>query len=126
MSISVKITKPLENGYNQVDAEYSSGYKRYYKVPKNNSKIFAQEYKLQEKKLNTYTNIAYFVSVFAGVLGASLFTRKIEGWMKKFMIQFTSAISLTALTMFGMNEYSKSNHDKLMKKYDSKEIFYRA
>ena len=126
MSITTSIVKPLETGYLQVDASDKNGYTRHYKVPHKNAKVFAEEWKEQDKKLNLCSNIVFFSSIFAGVLGATYFTKNIESRMKQFLIQTASAITLTILTSIGMSKYADSEQKNLLDKHHAKEIFYKA
>ena len=126
MTITAAITKPLDNGFIQVDSTEKNGYKRYYKVPKKNADKFAAELVQQDKNLNLYSNINFFVSIFAGVLGASFFTKNIESRMKQFLIQTSSAIFLTILTTLGFGKYAQKKEENLLNENRAKEIFYRA
>jgi len=126
MAITTAVTKPLDSGFMQVDSCTKDGYKRYYKVPQENAKIFAEELKKQDKNMNLYSNITFFAAIFAGVLGATMFTKNIESKMKQFLIQTSAAIVTAALSSIGFNNYADSKKEDLMKKHRAKEIFYRA
>ena len=126
MAITTAITKPLDNGFVQVDSTEKNGYKRFYKVPQKNAKFFADKLKKQDKDLNLYSNITFFASIFAGVLGASIFTKNMESRMKQFLIQTGAAIVLAALSSLGFNKYAQSEEQKLLEQNHAKEIFYRA
>lgn len=125
MAITTAITKPLDKGFVQVNSTEKNGYKRYYKVPEKNAEIFAENLKKQDKKLNLYSNLTFFTSIFAGVLGASIFTKNIEG-MKKFFIQTGSGIIAAALSSLGFNKYAENKEKAFLKENNAKEIFYRA
>ena len=75
MSLTTAITKPLEPGFVQVEAKEKNGYVQYYKVPQKNARNFAAEYKQQDKRLSITSNVLFFGSIFAGVLGATYFTK---------------------------------------------------
>ena len=126
MSLTAKITKPLEQGYVQVDTERNNGYTRHYKVPHKHAKTFSSELIKQDKDLNLYSNIVFFTSIFTGVLGATFFTKKMDSRMKQFLIQTASAVGLASLTSFGMNKYAINEEKNLIKSYNAKEIFYKA
>lgn len=126
MAITTEISKPLDNGFVQIDAAEKNGYKRYYKVPRGNAKFFADELKKQDKNLNIFSNVTFFTGIFAGVLGATYFTKKMESKMKQFLIQTASAITAAALSNLGFNEYADAEKEQLLKKHGAKEIFYRA
>ncbi len=126
MAITTEITKHLDNGFVQVDAAGKNGYKRYYKVPQGNAKIFADELKKQDKNLNIISNVTFFTGIFIGVLGATYFTKKMESKMKQFLIQTCAAIATAALSSLGFNQYADSKKENLMRKHGAKEIFYRA
>ncbi len=126
MAVTTTITKPLENGYLQVDAKYKSGYKRYYKVPQKNAKKFANEFSAKDKNLNLYSNIVFWGSILVGVAASAFFTKNMESRMKQFLIQTTSAIGFTGLTSYVMSLYSRNEQENLVNKYQAKEIFYRA
>ena len=126
MALETKITQPLGQGFVQVDATNRYGYKHYYKVPQKTARKFAYELKVQDKQLNLYSNIAYFSAIFAGVIGASFFTKKIDNKWKQFGIQTAAAIGLSTVTALGMNKYTQNEQEKLIKNYRAKEIFYRA
>ena len=125
MTVTTAITKPLEQGYLQVDVKHKNGYTRYFKVPQGNAKRFANEFKQQDKELNLYSNITFFTSIFAGVLGASLFTKNLESRLTQFLIQTAAAIGLSGLTSFNFNKYALCEEEKLIKSHKAKEIFYR-
>ena len=126
MAITTTITKPLDPGYMQVDANYKSGYKRFFKVPQNNAKNFAVELKKQEKDLRLYSNITFFSSIFIGVIGAALFTKNLDSRLKQFAVQTAAAIGLTGFTSYGFSKYATNEEEKLLKKHRAKEIYYRA
>ena len=126
MSISTSIVKSLESGYVQIDASEKNGYTRHYKVPQKKSKRFSVELKKQDKELNLISNITFFSSIFAGVLGATYFTKNMDSRFKQFLVQTASAITLAALSSIGMSRYAESEQQELLNKYKAKEIFYRA
>ena len=126
MAITTAITKPLDSGYVQVDSTTKSGSKKYYKVPQKNAGMFAEELRKQDKTLNLYSNITFFSAIFAGVLGATYFTKNMESKMKQFLIQTGSAIVAAALSSLGFNQFAESEEKNLLQKHRAKEIFYRA
>ena len=125
MSITTAITKPLDSGYVQVDSTTKNGYKRSYKVPQSNAKIFAEELKKQDKTLNICSNITFFAAIFAGVLGATHFTKKMDSKIKQFIIQTITGITAAILSTIGFNKYAVSEEKNLLQKHRAKEIFYR-
>lgn len=126
MFVITSITKPLENGYVQVDANYKTGGQRYFKVPKKNAKIFASDFAGQERNLNLLSNITFFSSIFTGIFGAHYFVRKMNSKLTQFLIETVTAIGLSLVSAFGFNIYAKGEEDKLLKKNSAKEIFYRV
>lgn len=126
MAITTTISKPLDAGFVQVDSAEKNGYKRFYKVPQKNAKIFANDLKQQNKNLNLYSNIVFFASIFAGVFGASAFTKKIESRMKQFLIQTASAVAVGILSSLAFGIYAQDKEKELLQQYKAKEIFYRA
>lgn len=126
MSITATITKTLEPGFVQVDAAEKNGYKRYYKVPKRNAGIFAQNLEKQNKNLNLLSNITFILAVIAGVFGAARFTKNIESRLKQFLIQTASGVGVGILSTYGFNMYAQSEEQNLLKENGAKEIFYRA
>ena len=126
MAITIEITKPLDNGFVQIDAGEKEGHKRHYKVPNQNAKLFAEELKHQEKHLNIFSNVTFFTGIFLGVLGATYFTKNMESKMKQFLIQTCAAIATAALSSLGFNQYADSRKEDLLRKHRAKEIFYRA
>ena len=126
MSITATISKPLGQGYVQVDSETKGGYKRYYKVSHKNAKRFATELVKQDKEMNLYSNIVFFTSIFTGVLGATFFTKNMDSRVKQFLVQSASAVVLASLSTLGMNGFIKNEENNLMKTYKAKEIYYRA
>ncbi len=126
MAITIEITKPLDNGFVQIDAGEKSGYKRHYKVPQKNAKLFAEELKHQDKHLNIFSNVTFFTAIFAGVLGATYFTKNMESKMKQFLIQTCAAIATAAISSLGFNRWADSKKEDLMRKHNAKEIFYRV
>ena len=126
MSVDTKITKPLGQGRVQVDVKYKGGYTRYYSVSKKNAHGFANEFKTNEKNMDMCSNIVYFTTIFGGILATIPFTKNVNSWMKKMLIQFASAIGFSTLAMVGMNEFANSKEKEVVNKYRAKEIFYRA
>ena len=126
MSLTTAITKPLEPGFVQVEAKEKNGYVQYYKVPQKNARNFAAEYKQQDKRLSITSNVLFFGSIFAGVLGATYFTKNMDSRFKQFMVQTASAIVLTVLTSLGMSRYAETEQDKLLKTHNARQIYYRA
>jgi len=126
MSITTTIVKPLETGYVQVNATEKGGYTEYYKVSQKNARRFTADLKQQDKHLNLCSNILFFTSIFAGVLGATYFTKNMDSRFKQFLIQTASAITLTALTSLGMSRYAETKQKDLLNTYKAKKIYYRA
>ncbi len=126
MAVTTTISKPLENGYVQVDAKYKGGYGRYYKVPKNSAKFFAEKFKDHDKKMNLYSNIGFAVAILTGAFGAAYLTRKMQSRLKQFLIETASAVGLATLTSLGINQYAQKEEENILKKYNAKEIFYKA
>lgn len=126
MAITTTISKPLEQGYVQVDAKRKNGYTRYYKVPRKSAKSFSNKLKKQDKDMNLYTNIAIFSTMFTGILASAYLTRKMKSRMQQFFIQVLSAIvPMTAVTVL-MNDKAIAEHDKLLKQYKATEIYYKV
>lgn len=126
MAITTTISKPLEQGYVQVDAKRKNGYTRYYKVPQNTAKSFSNKLKKQDKDMNLYTNIAIFSTMFTGILAAAYLTRKMKSRMQQFFIQVLSAVvPMTAVTVL-MQDKATTEHDKLLKQYKATEIYYKV
>ena len=126
MSITATVTKSLEPGFVQVDAQHKGGYTQYYKIPQKNANKFASELQKQDKDFNLYSNIVFFSSIFAGIIAAGHFTKHFNDWMKKFLVQTASAIGLSMVTSLGFNKYAEVEQNNLMNKYKAKEIFYTA
>ena len=126
MAITTAITKPLDSGYVQVDSTSKNGYKRFYKVPQKNAGKFVEELRKQDKTLNIFSNITFFTAIFAGVLGATHFTKNMESRMKQFLIQTASAVGVAVLSSFVFNKYAEAEEHNLLLKHKAKEIFYRA
>lgn len=126
MSISTKITKPLEQGYVQVDSTTKHGYKRYYKVPQKNANIFVRDLKEQDKTVNMYTNLAFWLSIIVGIAGATYLTRNFESRIRQFIAQTATAIGLSSLAVFCTTKYSQNKQQELLQRYNAREIYYRA
>ena len=126
MSVDTRIAKPLENGYVQVNAEYKGGYKRYFKLPERGAKVFADEFAKQDKRMVTYGNIAYFSSIFTGVLGMAFFAKNVKSGINKFLLECCGALGLAVLSTIVINDYTKSEEENLLKQFKAKEIYYRA
>ena len=125
MSITTTISKPLEPGYVQVDSKEKNGYTRYYKVPQTNAKVFSNELKVQDKKMNRYTNAAIFGTMFACVLGVSCLTKKMKSKLQQLLIQMGTAVASMTAVSLGMYSCEEKEHDKLLLKHHAKEIFYK-
>lgn len=126
MAITTNITRTLNNGYVQVDSTEKNGYKRFYRVPQRNAKVFAKELEHQEKNLKIVSNVTFFASILAGVFGAAHFTKNMESRLIQFLIQTSSAIALALLSAIGFNMYAQSKEINLLKEHQAKEIFYRT
>ena len=126
MAITTKITKMQERGFVQIDSTDKNGAARSYKVPQQNAKKFNIELKNQDKDYHLLFNITFFSSIVAGVFGTALFTKKIESSLIKFLIQTASAISLSTISLLGLNKYFQTKKEELLYKNGAKEIFYQA
>lgn len=126
MAVTATIVKPLESGFVQVDADYKRGWQRNFKVPQANAERFASDFTKQDKRLNILSNITFFSSIFAGVLGAYCFVKKMDSRFLQLAIETATAIGLSTLTALGFRNYAKGEEDKLLQKNNAKEIFYQA
>ena len=126
MAVVATISNQLEPGFVQVDVNYKRGWQRNFKVPQKNADRFAIEFAKQDKKLNILSNITFFSSIFAGVIGAYCFVKKMDSKFLQLAIETVTAIGLSTLTALGFRNYAKGEEDKLLHKNNAKEIFYQA
>ena len=126
MAVTTAITKSLDNNCVQVDIKSKKGYTRYYKVPKQNARRFADEYKKQNKTLSICADVGFFASIIAGVLIAAHYTTNMNSRLKQFGIQTASAVGLSLPTVLGFSYYTEQKQQDLINRYNAREIFYRA
>lgn len=127
MSVDIKILNKLDN--KNVCVEVSSeknNRAKYYKVPERNTDLFINEYKKNDKKTSIIANTAFVSSVFAGVILASLATKKLKNNIAKWLIGTAGGIAGATLSIIGMSEYIDKSKNKLLKAHNAQEINYTA
>ena len=108
----------------QVDFTTKSGYSRYYEVPNENAKQFSLSMINQQKDMRLNSNLVFFSSMFAGILGAAMLTKNMESRFMQFLIQTASGIGLSFLSSIGMEKLYTSDRKNIENRYGAKELFY--
>ena len=68
MSIKTQVVKQPNSQFADVNVTLQSGRTKYYRLPTQNADSFAIQYKKQDKNNSTISNVAFFTSIFAGVM----------------------------------------------------------
>ncbi len=127
MSVDVKILNKLDNNSVQVEINSEKNSKpKYYKVPEKNVDSFISEYKKNDKKTSIIANTAFVSSVFAGVILASLATKKLKNSVLKWIIGTAGGIAGAVLSILGTSNYIDKSKNKLLKTQNVQEINYHA
>lgn len=127
MSVDVKILNKLDNKSVCVEVNSEKNNKtKYYRVPEKNTNSFINEYKKNDKKTSIIANTAFVSSVFAGVILASLATKKLKNNIVKWLIGTAGGIAGATLSIIGMSEYIDKSKNKLLKAHNAQEINYTA
>ena len=127
MAIEVKVLNKLDNRNVLIEINSDKNSKpKYYKVPENNTDTFINEYKRNDKKTSIVANIAFVTSVFAGVIAASLATKKLKSTLFKWLIGTAGGVAGATLSIIGTSEYIEKSKNKLLKEQNAKEINYNA
>ena len=127
MSVDVKILNKLDNNSVQVEINSEKNSKpKYYKVPEKNVDSFISEYKKNDKKTSIIANTAFVSSVFAGVILASLATKKLKNSVLKWIIGTAGGIAGAVLSILGTSNYIDKSKNNLLKTQNVQEINYHA
>ncbi len=123
MSIDVKVLNKPDNNHVilEINSEKNSKPK-YYKVPANSADNFINEYKKNDKKTSIIANTAFVSAVFAGVMLASLATKKLTGTVMKWLIGTAGGIAGAVLSILGTSKYIEKSKNKLLKEQNVQEI----
>ena len=120
MTNRIEVTKQYNNGCVQLDVTNSYGTRCYY-LPAKSVKNFGDDLIKHNKKSNLYSNIALGTSAIVGILGTSLFTKKMKK-INDLTAKFIVAAILAGISGYFTNEYNNREHDKLTQKYNAREI----
>ena len=123
---SAAISQELSPNTVQVDFTTKSGYKRYYEVPKQNVKPFSISMINQQKEMRLNSNLVFFSSMFAGIIGAAMLTRNLENRLMQFLIQTASGIGLSFLAALGMEKLIVKERKDIENNYGAKELYYNV
>ncbi len=127
MSLDIKVINRLDDKNVQVEVSSDKNHNtKYYKVPEQNVDSFVNEYKKNDKKNSIIANTAFVSSVFAGVILASLATKKLKNTVLKWIIGTAGGIAGAVLSVFGTSEYIDKSKNKMLKAQNAQEINYQA
>ena len=127
MGIDVKVLNKLDKNNVVIEVDSDKNRKpKFYKVPENNADTFVNEYKKNDKKTSIVANTAFVSAVFAGVMLASLATKKLKNTVLKWIIGTAGGIAGAILSIFGTSEYIDKSKNKLLKEQNAQEINYNA
>ena len=126
MSIDVNVLNKFDNNVLvEINSEKNSKPK-FYKVPEQNLDNFINGYKKNDKKTSIVANTAFVTSVFAGVIAASLATKKLKSKVAKWLIGSAGGVAGAVLSILGTSEYIDKSKNKLLKAHNVQEINYHA
>ena len=123
---TASISQQLSPDTVQVDFTTKSGYTRYYEVPKQNAKPFSLSLINQQKDMRLNSNLVFFSSMFAGIIGAAMLTRNMESRFMQFLIQTASGIGLSFFSALGMEKLLVNERKDIENRFGAKELFYNA
>lgn len=122
-SIETEVTRKLDNNYVQLDVSGKRMPNRYFKVPQDKVDTFSYEFKKNTNK----NNIDSTLILGGGIFGACTISALLAGKMgkaAKMTIGIVSGILGGILSIWGTTELITKREQKLLKKYDVKELFY--
>ena len=125
MSIKTQVVKQPNSQFADVNVTLQSGRTKYYRLPTQNADSFAIQYKKQDKNNSTISNVAFFTSIFAGVMLSKLFTKD-QGKISQFLGGTIGGILSAMAANFGCEKYFEAKQNEMIKKYGAKETYIEA
>ena len=124
MTIKTEITRTFDNNYVQVEVTPKNGDVHYYKLPANYADSFQKEYKETSKKHLWIDRLVTVVGVFGSVFLASLYTKKLENFTSKMIMEIGAGLLGGTCTAYICEVFNKKSHDNMLNKYSAKQIHY--
>lgn len=125
MSLKTQVVKQPNSQFADVNVTLQSGRTKYYRLPTQNADSFAIQYKKQDKNNSTISNVAFFTSIFAGVMLSKLFTKD-QGKISQFLGGTIGGILSAMAANFGCEKYFEAKQNEMIKKYGAKETYIEA
>lgn len=125
MSIKTQVVKQPNSQFADVNVTLQSGRTKYYRLPTQNADSFAIQYKKQDKNNSTISNVAFFTSIFAGVMLSKLLTKD-QGKISQFLGGTIGGILSAMAANFGCEKYFETKQNEMIKKYGAKETYIEA
>lgn len=125
MSIKTQVIKQPNSQFADVNVTLQSGRTKYYRLPTQNADSFAIQYKKQDKNNSTISNVAFFTSIFAGVMLSKLLTKD-QGKISQFLGGTIGGILSAMAANFGCEKCFETKQNEMIKKYGAKETYIEA
>lgn len=125
MSLKTQVVKQPNSQFADVNVTLQSGRTKYYRLPTQNADSFAIQYKKQDKNNSTISNVAFFTSIFAGVMLSKLFTKD-QGKISQFLGGTIGGILSAMAANFGCEKYFEVKQNEMIQKYNAKETYIEA
>lgn len=126
MSIKTEVIKQPNAPMADVNIKMSSGKTRYFELPTQNADSFAKEYKKQDKNSSTISNIAFGLSIFAGVMLAKAMTKNITDKTMQFLIGAVGGILGASSSSILCDKYLEHKQNSMIKKFGAQESYFEA
>lgn len=126
MSIKTEVIKQPNAPMADVNIKMPSGKTRYFKLPTQNADSFAKEYKKQDKNSSTISNIAFGLSIFAGVMLAKAMTKNITDKTMQFLIGAVGGILGASSSSILCDKYLEHKQNSMIKKFGAQESYFEA
>lgn len=124
MTIDAKITGRIDNQRIQIEIASKDSQSRYFAVPDNKADSFIKNYSKLDKRHTIIANGGFMGGIFAGILAASLATRKIKNTALRWGLNLAAGMVGAIGAIYGTSAYMIEQQDKLIKSHNAKEISY--
>ena len=125
-SIKTQVIKQPNSQYADVNVTMPNGKNRYFNLPAKNADTFAIELKKQDKKRSTITNVAFFTSIFTGVMLAKAITKNIKDKTMQFLLGAVGGILGASASTIACDKYLEYKQNALINKCGAKETYFEA
>lgn len=124
--LKTQVIKLPNSQFADVNVTMPNGKTRYFNLPANNADAFAVGLKKQDKNRSTITNLAFFTSIFAGVMLAKAFTKNIKDKTMQFLLGAVGGILGASGSTIVCDKYLDSQQNALIKECGAKETYFEA